>query len=137
MQDTRFRARVRSVLRWALAAFMLFAGVSHLVATDAFFGQLPAWVPFRTPIIWISGAIEIALALALVLLEVRRREVGWALAAFFVAVVPANVYQALAGTDAFGLNSPMQRWARLALQPVLIVWALWSTGPVESRSRGR
>ncbi len=107
---------------------MLFAGVSHLVAADAFFGQLPAWLPMRMLIVWISGIIEIGFALALVFLEVRRREVGWALAVFFIAVFPANVYQAVAGSDAFGLDTPLRRWGRLAFQPVLIVWALWSTG---------
>ena len=132
MQRTQRRrpdALARTVLRWVLAAFLLFAGISHLVATDAFLGQLPAWLPFRTPIVWVSGAIEIGFALALVLLEGRRREVGWTLAFFLVAVFPANVYQAVARTDAFGLDTPLERWGRLAVQPVLIVWALWSTGP--------
>ncbi len=116
---------------------MLFAGVSHLVATEAFFGQLPAWLPMRSSIVWLSGVVEIAFALALVLLEARRREVGWALAAFFVAVFPANVYQALAGSDAFGLDTPLQRWSRLAFQPVLIAWALWSTGTPRTTVEGR
>lgn len=121
-------APVRTVLRWMLAGFMLLAGLSHLVATDAFFGQLPAWLPMRTAVVWISGAIEIGFALALVFLEARRREVGWALAAFFAAVFPANVYQAVTGSDAFGLDTALARWGRLAIQPVLIGWALWSTG---------
>ncbi len=137
----RSESVARTVLRWTLAAAMLFAGVSHLVATEAFFGQLPAWLPMRSSIVWLSGVVEIAFALALVLLEARRREVGWALAAFFVAVFPANVYQALAGSDAFGLDTPLQRWSRLAFQPVLIAWALWSTGTsrttVEDRAPDR
>lgn len=140
-RSPRSDAPARTVLRWMLAAFMLFAGLSHLVATDAFFGQLPAWLPVRTAVVWVSGAIEIGFALALVLLEARRREVGWALAGFFVAVFPANVYQAVTGSDAFGLDTPLARWGRLAIQPVLIAWALWSTGTpgtaVGSRAPGR
>lgn len=120
--------QLRAVLRWVLAAFMLVAGVGHLVATDSFLGQVPTWLPHRTPIVWVSGVVEIGFALALVLLPTRRRQVGWALAAFFVLIFPGNLYQAIAGTSAFGLDTPAARWARLAFQPVLIVWALWSTG---------
>lgn len=120
--------QLRAVLRWVLAAFMLVAGVGHLVATDSFLGQVPTWLPQRTPIVWVSGVVEIGFALALVLLPTRRREVGWALAAFFVLIFPGNLYQAIAGTGAFGLDTPAARWARLAFQPVLIVWALWATG---------
>jgi len=107
---------------------MLVAGVGHLVATDSFLGQVPTWLPQRTPIVWVSGVVEIGFALALVLLPTRRRQVGWALAAFFLLIFPGNLYQAIAGTSAFGLDTPAARWARLAFQPVLIVWALWSTG---------
>ena len=31
-------------------------------------------------------------------------------------------------TDAFGLNSDTSRAVRLLFQPVLVLWALWSTG---------
>ena len=119
---------LRTALRFALAAFMVFAGVSHLVASDAFLGQLPPWLPARTAILWISGLVEIALGLALVLVPEHRREVGWALAIFFVCVFPGNLYQAVAGTDAFGLDTPVKRWGRLLAQPALVAGALWCTG---------
>jgi uncharacterized membrane protein len=122
------RSAVPSLLRWALAGFMVVAGVGHLVAADAFLGQVPTWLPQRTLIVWVSGVVEIGFALALVLLPHRRRQVGWALATFFVLIFPGNLYQAIAGTDAFGLDTPAARWSRLAFQPVLILWALWSTG---------
>jgi uncharacterized membrane protein len=120
---------VRSALRWLLAGFMVFAGVSHLVSADAFLGQVPSWLPFRTPIVWVSGIVEIALGLALALTRgERRRRAGWALALFLVLVFPGNLYQAIAGTDAFGLDTPAKRWGRLVVQPLLIVAALWSSG---------
>ncbi|MBS9375075.1 hypothetical protein GON09_004091 [Rhodococcus sp. B50] len=52
---------------------------------------------------------------------------GWVTAAFFVAVFPGNIAQYMSGTDAFGLDSDGDRLARLFFQPVLVVWALWST----------
>ncbi len=119
---------MRTLARWALAALMLVAGVGHLVATDEFLGQTPSWLPQRSLIVVLSGFVEIGFALALILLPARRRQVGWALAAFFVLVFPGNLYQAIEGTSTFGLDEPVERWVRLLFQPVLIVWALWCTG---------
>lgn len=114
--------------RWALAALLLTAGVGHFTATDTFLAQVPPWLPFRGAIVRASGVVELALAVALVAVPRRRVEVGWVVAGFFVAVFPGNVSQAVTGADAFGLDSPTARLVRLAFQPVLVVWALWSTG---------
>jgi uncharacterized membrane protein len=55
--------------------------------------------------------------------------IGWTLALFFFLVFPGNVAQYLDGKDAFGaLNSDTARLIRLFFQPVLIAWALWSSG---------
>ena len=53
--------------------------------------------------------------------------VGRALAVFFLAVFPGNVYQAVAGISTAGLRTPAERWARIAAEPLLIARALWST----------
>lgn len=120
-------ARAKTLVRWGLAVLMLVAGIGHLVATDDFLGQTPTWLPAREALVWISGVIEIAFAVALVVWRSRRREVGWALALFFVLVFPGNVHQAINGTDTFGLDTDAERWTRLLFQPVLIAAALWST----------
>ena len=129
--------RIRTLTRWGLAALMLVAGVGHLAATDDFLGQTPTWLPLREELVWISGAIEIGFAVALVAWRSRRREVGWALAAFYVLVFPGNVHQAVTGTDTFGLNTDAERWVRLLFQPVLIVATLWATGTPLTRRRAR
>jgi uncharacterized membrane protein len=49
-------------------------------------------------------------------------------AAFFIAIFPGNIAQFVEGKSAFGLDSDTQRFVRLWFQPVLVVWALWSTG---------
>ena len=117
----------RHLARLLLAAFLVVAGVSHFVVHDEFLAQTPTWLPARAAVIWVSGVIEIALGIALVAVRRRRRELGWLVAAFFVLVFPGNVYQAVAGTDGFGLDTPAARWTRLLFQPLLIAWALMST----------
>jgi len=72
--------------------------------------------------------VELGLGLALLLVRRRRALVGWVVAAFLVAVFPGNLAQWMEGRDAFGLTSDTARAVRLLFQPVLILWALWSTG---------
>ena len=118
---------MRTLVRLGLAAFMVGAGIGHFVATDSFYAQTPDFLPWRREIIWVSGVAEIGLGLAMALWHRRRREVGIALAAFYVLIFPGNLYQAFAGVPAFGLETDAARWARLLMQPVLIGLALWST----------
>jgi len=64
-----------------------------------------------------------------------RVQVGWVVAAFFVAIFPGNISQYVNGVDAFGLDSDTSRLVRLFFQPLLVVWALWSTGARQARKK--
>lgn len=121
---------MKTVARWALATLMVLAGVAHFVALDSFLLLVPSWVPWPTAIVWITGVMEIALGVALVLAPEggARRKVGCLLAVFLLAVFVGNISQAVSGVDAFGLDTDAERWGRLVFQPLLIAWALWSTG---------
>ena len=120
-----------------LAGFLLAAGIGHFVRTEEFLGQVPSFLPARTAIVYVSGVVEIALAGALVGLPRHRVKVGWVTAGFFVLVFPGNIYQAIAGTETFGLDSPGVRWLRLTFQPIFVAWALWSTGAWKSWRESR
>jgi uncharacterized membrane protein len=117
-----------TAVRTLIAVFMVVAGVSHFTAHEEFLGQTPTFLPARSLIVWVTGVIEIGFGVALVALPRHRRLVGWLLAGFLVAIFPGNVWQAVAGTDAFGLDSDLARWLRLPFQPLLIALVLWSTG---------
>ena len=49
-----------------LAAFYIAAGIAHLLVPDKLLAITPAWVPFATQLILITGVCEIAGAIALV-----------------------------------------------------------------------
>ena len=122
---------MRTPARILLGLFLLFAGTAHLTfARGDFQAQVPPWVPLDVDlVVLLSGVVELALGLALVLAPRRHRPlVGWVTAAFFVAIFPGNIAQWLEGRDAFGLDTDRARFARLFFQPVLVAWALWSTG---------
>lgn len=70
---------------------------------------------------------RVLLGAALIVLHRWRVALGWITAAFFVLVFPGNISQFLTHTDAFGLDSDRDRAVRLLFQPVLVVWASWST----------
>jgi uncharacterized membrane protein len=120
-----------AVGRLVLGAFLTFAGLGHLTwLRQEFQAQVPGWIPLDPDLVVVlSGVVEVILGLALILAPRRHRPfVGWIAAAFFVAVFPGNISQWLTGTDAFGLDTDRARFIRLFFQPVLVVWALWSTG---------
>ena len=121
---------IRTVGRLALGAFLVTAGVSHLTtARQAFVAQVPTWLPIEADLVVVlSGIVEIGLGVALVVVFGRYRVlVGLAVALFFVAIVPGNISQFVTATDSFGLNTDLARGSRLLFQPLLVVWALWST----------
>ncbi len=121
----------QNIFRILLSVFMIYAGFSHLTFNRIEFqSQVPDWVPLSKDLVVIlSGIVEIALGLSLLFWKKQRARIGWALAIFFVLIFPGNIAQYLDGKDAFGaLNSDRARLIRLFFQPVLIIWALWSSG---------
>ena len=126
----------RTLARWALAAVMTLTGIGHFVFTDELLAQVPSWMPLGTTLVIVTGFIEIALAIALLAWRERRREVGWVLATYLVVVFVGNVTQAIEGTTLLALDTDVERWGRLALQPILVAWALWCTEAWPRRRAG-
>ncbi len=121
---------VQTAARLLLGAALIFTGITHLtVARDDFQAQVPRWLPLPTDaVVLASGIAEITLGAALIALPRQRTLIGGIAAAFFVAVFPGNISQYVERIDAFGLESDQARAVRLVFQPLLVLWALWSTG---------
>ena len=137
MQFTRqgLLRSLRAVSQVALGVVLVSAGVSHLtVSRVEFQAQVPTWLPLDPDFVVVSsGIVEILLGLALITLWPLRKRVGLVTALFFVAIFPGNINQFVNGIDAFGLNSDSARAVRLLFQPVLVLWALWSTEAVRRK----
>lgn len=121
---------VRHAARYLLGAALIYAGVGHFTFSRITFqAQVPPWLPLDPDfVVLASGAVEISLGLGLIFISSYRKQIGWLTAAFFLAIFPGNISQYLTQTDAFGLNTDEARAIRLLFQPLLILWALWSTG---------
>lgn len=122
--------RIQTLSRLLLGAMLTIAGISHLTwSRSEFLAQVPDWFPVNADlVVVVSGVVEILIGAALLLVANYRVIVGLVAASFFVVIFPGNVAQLVEGTDAFGLNSDTARAVRLVFQPVLVGWALWSTG---------
>ena len=121
-----------------LGCALAYAGVGHLTTSRTEFqAQVPTLLAeYADFVVLASGVVEIALGVGLIALWKYRVQLGWVVAAFFVAVFWGNISQYVNGVDAFGLNSDRARLIRLFFQPLLVMWALGSTGAWKSwRSR--
>ena len=121
---------LRKVFQIILGAVLAYAGLTHLTTNRTEFqAQVPTILQSQADFVVIaSGVVEILLGISLIVLFKYRTYLGWIVAAFFIAVFPGNISQYINGTDAFGLNTDQARAIRLLFQPLLVVWALWSTG---------
>lgn len=128
---------IQTIFRILLGLFMILAGTGHLTfQREEFQAQVPNWVPLSNDLVVIlSGIVELALGFSMVFWKKQRVNVGIALALFYVLVFPGNIAQYLGHRNAFGLDTDQARFIRLFFQPVLIFWALWSTGALRTLFR--
>ena len=120
---------LRLLARILLGGALIFAGIGHLtISRVEFQAQVPVWLPLDADFVVVaSGIVEILLGIALMSAGVVVPWAGLAAALFFIAIFPGNINQYVEGIDAFGLDTDQARFTRLFFQPLLVVWALWST----------
>ena len=130
---------VQTSFRILLGLLMVFAGIGHLTfQRQEFQAQVPGWLPnnpsFIDFVVLSSGVAEITLGLAMIFFIKQKVKVGLALAIFYILIFPGNISQYTNSIDAFGLDTDQKRFIRLLFQPVLVIWALWSTGALKQLS---
>ena len=124
-------SRPRRIARAVLALAYLIAGVAHLRSPGGFIAITPDWVPYPATVIWLTGIAEIAGSVGL-MLPPFRRAAGIGLALYALCVWPANIHHALSDIPLNGVHlSWWYHGPRLALQPVIIWWALWVSGVID------
>jgi len=127
---------IKTLLQILLGAFLLSAGVSHIGSNRITFqAQVPTWLPLDPDFVVVaSGLVEITLGVLLIttalILKRYRGLIGLMAAAFFVLIFPGNINQYVNHLNAFGLDTDTKRFIRLLFQPLLVVWALWTSGAI-------
>jgi uncharacterized membrane protein len=127
---------IKKLLQLCLGAFLTSAGSSHLGSNrKEFLAQVPTWLPLDPDFVVIaSGLVEIALGILLItttfIFTKYRKQIGIAVAVFFILIFPGNINQYVNQIDAFGLDTDQKRLIRLFFQPLLVLWALSSTNVI-------
>jgi len=121
-QGSKERGRSRKLL----AAFFIQAGINHFVMPRPYQQIVPPRLKGNAKVlVQVSGVAEVAGGVG-VLLPWTRRLSGLGLVALLAAVFPANVYMARE-PERFRRIPPWALYARLALQPLMMLWAWRAT----------
>ena len=125
---------VRTATRWFLALAYFAAGVLHIAAPEPFLSIMPAFVPWGDAVVFLTGVAEIvgAIGLAQGVSPRLRRLAALGLALYALCVWPANINHAVHDIAIGGVHLGWAYHApRLALQPVIIWWALWAAHVID------
>ena len=117
--------RTRAAGALGVGLLFIFTGVGHFIQSAPMAQMLPEFVPFRMPLVYLTGLLEFAIAAGF-FIPATRRLAGWAAAAVLVLFFPANVYAAFAqvpmGGHAWG---PVYLLIRAPLQAAIVAWVWW------------
>ena len=128
---TNTQSPERWIVRTLLALIYAYVGYRHLIAPEFFLPIVPGWVPEPRLVVLVTGACEIAGAVALMTGRLRYAA-GIMLALYAVCVYPANIKHAI---DSVAIGGSKLGWGyhgpRLAFQPVFVWWALFAGGVID------
>jgi uncharacterized membrane protein len=110
----------------AVVIMFLFTGATHFTGMKHdYAAMLPSLLSGNLGIIYLTGVLEIAGALGL-LVPRTRRLAGICLALYLVAVFPGNVYAAVNEVPFRG-EPPTPLWLRTPIQLLFIGMVLWTS----------
>lgn len=124
----------KEILRVILSISLMMVGITHFTHGDQYARLVPPQLPDAIFWVYLSGVIEILLAIGLLIPSVSVAA-AWSMIALFIAVFPANINQAINSIPIDGIpHIPIAYWIRLPFQAVLIAWAWWYTRKPENQA---
>ena len=114
----------------AMSVMLFFTAIGHFAYSKGMSMMVPPGIPFKKAVVYLTGLIEIAAAIGLLILPLRHLT-SILLIIFFIAVLPANIYAAIHKVDyqkgTNEGNDPKYLWFRIPLQFFFIGW-VWYFG---------
>jgi uncharacterized membrane protein len=114
--------RLTTASPYLLSGLLTVTGSLHFLVPKPYADIVPDQLPRPYGLVYASGVAEWLCAAGLAFPRTRRAA-GWATAALFVAVFPANVTMALDSGNRSGVYQAVA-WTRLPLQVPLVAWAV-------------
>ena len=123
----RFNLKLSTRARVGLSLFFLFTGIGHFIRTEPMAAMLPAAVPYRVELIYLSGVFEIMGAIG-VWIPKLMKITGVCLILMMIALLPANIYSAFNHVRFGGHEyGPGYLLVRVPFQLFVIVWIYFAT----------
>jgi len=92
------------VVRIIFAAFMVFAGVQHFLNPEMYIVFVPAFLPFTMTIIYLSGILEIALGILMLIPKYIKIGASGVLL-LMLLFLPIHIWDVFSDTPAIGSQS--------------------------------
>lgn len=125
----------RSAAAIGLGILFIFTGIGHFIRTEPMAQMLPSWVPARTLLIYLTGALEFAIAIGFFVPR-SRRFTGWVTVVMLALFFPANIYAAVNHIPMGGHEwGSVYLLIRGPLQVLILLWVYWFTIRQESVSK--
>ena len=119
----------RLAMKTGMAIMLLFTAMGHFAFTKGMAMMVPAFIPFKKELVYITGLFEIAAAIGL-LIPRTACITAIALIIFFILMLPANIYAALKKVDYqkgnYQGSGVKYLWFRVPLQVFFILWVYFS-----------
>jgi uncharacterized membrane protein len=115
------------VVKILLALFMIYAGIQHFLKPAFYLPFVPSFLPFTIPIIYVSGVVEIALGIALLLPKQYAKYGALGVLILMILFLPIHTWDVFSATPAIGSHNAAL--IRLPIQFIIIAlsWKTYST----------
>ncbi|MBI9040978.1 DoxX family membrane protein [Lutibacter sp.] len=115
--------KIWTILKFVIAIFMIYAGAQHFIKPTFFMPFVPDFLPLKTSIIYISGAVEILLG-AMLFLKKYSKFGALGIIILLIVFLPIHIWDVFSQTPAIG--SKQAAFIRLPIQFILIyiVWKI-------------
>ncbi|MPR33115.1 DoxX family protein [Salmonirosea aquatica] len=116
--------------RIAMCAMLFFTAVGHFAFTKGMILMMPSVIPFKKELVYLTAVLEILLGIGLLIPDFTVYA-AWALIAFFVLLLPANINAAIKHVDhekgTYAGKGVSYLWFRVPLQLLFIGWTYFSS----------
>ncbi len=119
---------LKNISLWVLIIGYTFAGINHFWHPSGYISIIPHYIPYPVLMNTLAGVFEVLFALMLIWQHTRPWAV-YGIILMLTAFLPVHIDMALHAPLKLGnLNvTPLGAWLRIALQPILMLWAWWHT----------
>lgn len=121
--DFSFAARI------GMSVMLLFTALGHFIYTEGMMLMIPESIPGRKELVYFTGIIEVFAAVGLHVAQFRTLT-AWLLIAFFILMLPSNIYAAIERVDyqkaTYHGKGITYLWFRIPLQVLFILWVYFS-----------